>query len=115
MKDIMAIIKGKLKEARESADLSQDEVAKKLGLSQGAYSDFERGKTRLDVNYLVQLSTILSKPVTWFLGIDDENGRHLAPDEVELLDAYRSLPYEVKPYALGIVQDMAQRAKDNKE
>lgn len=113
MKDIMAVIKGKLKEARKDAKMSQEEVAKRLDLSQGAYSDFERGESRLDVNYLVQLSDIFNKPVTWFLGIED--GHDLSSDEKELLDNYRSLSYRGKRYALGMIEGLVQQEKDSNQ
>lgn len=107
----MAVIKGKLKEAREDAKMSQTEVAKRINISQGAYSDFERGESRLDVNYLVQLSDIFNKPVTWFLGI--ENGHDLSSDEVELLKAYRDLSYKGKKSALGLVQHVLRQEAEN--
>lgn len=108
----MKTIAKRLRRAREDAGLSQEEVANKLDLgSHAAYGNYERGITEPNIDNLMKLTRIFGKPLNWFL--DVENGVNLSPDEVELLDAYRQLPYDAKRYALGIIQDMAKRASEN--
>lgn len=104
----MTIVRKRLRQAREDAGLSQEEVAKQLKLgSHVAYGNYERGKADPDLDNLMKLSRILSKPVTWFLGI--ENGGELSPDEVELLNCYRQLSFRARRDVLAIAQDFARR------
>jgi transcriptional regulator with XRE-family HTH domain len=49
----------KLRFYRKSLEFNQSFVAKKLGISQRAYSKIECGETRLDVDKLLHLSLIL--------------------------------------------------------
>ena len=69
----------KLKRAREDKGLSQEDVAKQIGLSKVGYGAFERGSNLIALNYLLELSRILQKPITHFLP------RH-ALTEIELND-----------------------------
>jgi transcriptional regulator with XRE-family HTH domain len=48
----------RVRRLRELCDLSQDEVADKLNMTQGAYSRLENGKTRLDIDRLDQIARI---------------------------------------------------------
>jgi len=61
------VIAQKLRTAREEKDLSQEDVAKQLGVTAGAYGSFERATNLIALNYLIDLSRILQKPITYFL------------------------------------------------
>jgi len=50
----------KLKNARLAADMSQDDVAKKVGISQVAYSFFERGLKSPSLGVAVQIARTLN-------------------------------------------------------
>ena len=50
-----------LKNAREELGLSQEEVAKELGITQPAYSYYESGLKCPTVPTLIQLSKVLKK------------------------------------------------------
>jgi transcriptional regulator with XRE-family HTH domain len=68
--------------------LTQDEVARHLGLTRAGYGHYEREDQPFTVDQLFQLSRILGKPITWFLGIDTG----LREDQEELLAIYDSIP-----------------------
>ena len=57
----------RLKQARKECDLTQDEVAERLGLTSVGYGSFERGTNLIALNYLIEVSRILDKPLTYFL------------------------------------------------
>jgi len=57
----------KLKAAREERGLSQEELARMLGLSKVGYGALERGKNLVGLQYLIMLTFILKKPITDFL------------------------------------------------
>jgi len=57
----------KLRIAREEKGMSQEELAGRLGLSKVGYGALERGKNLIGLQYLIMLTFILGKPVTFFL------------------------------------------------
>jgi len=61
------IIIQKLKKARQSAGLKQNEVAKKLGKPQSYISKIESGERRIDVVELKQLAKIYKKDINFFM------------------------------------------------
>lgn len=60
----------KLKEAREAAGLSQDDVARELDLPRPAISQMENGHRRVEALELSRLAKVYKKPLSYFA--DDE-------------------------------------------
>jgi len=58
----------RLREAREYLGLSQDEVAKAVGLTRSAVSLLESGQRRIDALELKKLAATYQRPVTDFTG-----------------------------------------------
>lgn len=61
------ILGSRLRQAREAAGLSQEEAARRLGKSQSAISDYERGRLGLEIPDLVEIAKVLNQPVSFFL------------------------------------------------
>lgn len=57
----------KIQTAREEKGISQEQLAKFLGCSQAALSNYEKGKRRLYLSQLEKLSEILEKPLDFFV------------------------------------------------
>lgn len=57
--EILAIIR----DQRKSQELSQEEFAEKLGLSQSAYAKVERGESSLDLNRFQKIIQLLKIPL----------------------------------------------------
>jgi len=55
-----------IRETRLKKNFSQDYLAKKLGISQKAYSKIENNETRLNVETLMNISAILEVPIGHF-------------------------------------------------
>lgn len=72
-----------LKQAREYLSLSQDEVAKAVGIPRAAISMIESGQRRVDALELKKFATLYQRPVSHFT--DDENVEASLPAEVEHL------------------------------
>ncbi len=72
----------KLRVAREYINLSQDEVAKAVGIPRAAISLIESGQRRVDVLELKKFASVYDRPVSYFTG--DEKASAL-PEEVEHL------------------------------
>jgi transcriptional regulator with XRE-family HTH domain len=63
-------IADRLKKVRVDKNISQDYLAKKLGITQKGYSKIENNETKLNVDVLQKISEILDVPVeTFFKGM----------------------------------------------
>ena len=66
----------RLRAARETAGLTQVEVARRLGRPQSYVSKSESGERRLDVVELLELAEVLGRPLTYFVaGTSRVSGR----------------------------------------
>ncbi|NFO40345.1 helix-turn-helix transcriptional regulator [Clostridium botulinum] len=67
------MLKDKVKDIRKNLGLTQEEFAKKLGISRSYYSDIERGRLKgTNVKIISKLSDVTGKPMEYFLGKDIE-------------------------------------------
>jgi len=60
----------RLKEARKAAGLTQIEVAKHIGLSQGQYSAWENGHAKIDGQSMSKLATLFGVSLNFLLGTE---------------------------------------------
>ena len=63
---------GKLREAREYVDLSQEEVAQILKVPRSAISLLERGERKVDALELKRLASLYQRSVDFFTGTSTE-------------------------------------------
>ncbi|MCX2473021.1 helix-turn-helix transcriptional regulator [Pedobacter sp. MC2016-05] len=74
MEDVLALktknVAGNIRKIREYRDYTQDYLAAKLKISQNAYSKIELGYSKLTVDRLFQISTILEVEVTYLLTLN---------------------------------------------
>ena len=73
----------RLKSLRKQAQLTQVDVAEKLGISQPAYASWERGIKKPTQEYLVKIAQILNVSVDYLVGNSDYTEDKL--DNIELL------------------------------
>lgn len=58
----------RIKEAREGADLTQQELADRIGIRQGqTISNYERGVTEVSTKRLRRIAEATSRPITFFV------------------------------------------------
>ncbi len=60
----------RLREARKAKGLTQKQVAETIGLSQGSYSTWENGHTKIDARSLHRLAEIFDVTSDYLLGIE---------------------------------------------
>lgn len=73
----------RLKKLRKQAQLTQVDVAEKLGISQPAYASWERGVKKPTQENLVKIAQILNVSVDYLVGNSDNTEDEL--DNIELL------------------------------
>ena len=73
----------RLKELRKQAQLTQVELASKLGIAQSSYADWERGRKKPTQDNLVKIAQILNVSVDYLVGNSEKKADEL--DNIELL------------------------------
>ncbi len=97
MSDDRKSLGAKLREAREYLGLSQDEVARAVGITRSAISLLESGQRKVDALELKKLAEMYQRPVAEFTGDVDvidspmpETVQHLARAAAKLTEADRA-------------------------
>ena len=75
----------RLKELRKQAHLTQVELAKRLGIGQSSYADWERGKKKPTQENLVKISQVLNVSIDYLVGNSYEGVKEDELDNVEIL------------------------------
>ena len=83
----------RIREVRKSKRIRQKVLARMVGISPGALTNFEKGRRRISLDWLHRIAEALDTPVAYFL--PDEKGKSRAtpgdPRERRLLNAWRML------------------------
>jgi len=72
----------RLREAREYVGLTQDEVAKRLGVPRSALSNIEAGQRKVDALELRTLARLYQRPTAWFTEEGEAAAQPALPKEV---------------------------------
>lgn len=65
----------RIRDLRVDADMSQDKIAKLLGVGQRTYCDYESGKTRIPVERLIMLAEFYDVDMDYICGVTEERQR----------------------------------------
>ena len=79
----MMVFAERLKELRTEAHLTQVELAKKLGIGQSSYADWERGKKNPTQENLIKIAQFFNIPLDYLVGNKESKEAEL--DNIELL------------------------------
>ena len=97
MSDDRKSLGARLREAREYLGLSQDEVAKDVGVARSAISLIENGQRKVDALELKKLAELYQRPAADFTGDNDvidalmpETVQHLARAAAKLTEEDRA-------------------------
>lgn len=102
----------RLKTLRKQAQLTQVDVAEKLGISQPAYASWERGIKKPTQENLVKIAQILNVSVDYLVGNSDYTEDKL--DNIELLFRMNSkglTEEEKKVFKRELIEFMEERKK----
>lgn len=86
----------KIQMAREEKGLSQEQLAKALGCSQSALSNYEKGKRRLYLSHMEKLSEILDKPLEYFLESPLSSSKDFSTSSITSTDLINKINHMLK-------------------
>lgn len=117
----------RIKEVRESRHVIQEIVANEIGVTQQAFSKYERDITNIKVDVLIKLAEYFNVTTDYLLGLSDvkrdlqrqvEMNKDL-DEYYELVEAFKSLDEYDKELLWNIVQKLKEtsikRKKNTKE
>ena len=102
-----------IRKARRDRDMTQDELAAMLNVSESAVSQWESGKTSPDLGIIPDLCTVLEISADWLLGVDQEKKRKEVEEIVERAHAYHSRGRDDR--AAEILEEGLKRFPGNEE
>lgn len=99
----------KLKEIRLEKQMSQRELAERLGLTAHNIGDWERGKCEPSIFFLDKIANQFGCTVDYLIGREDDFGNvetnaDLSEEEKEILATYRALPAQRRKTFMYFVQ-----------
>ncbi|QWU14386.1 Helix-turn-helix [Paenibacillus sophorae] len=94
----MDIFSARLKWARENLDLSQKDIAEKIGMSPQGYGKIENGQREPNLETLAKLPSILGESVDFLIGVTD---LHKEAEEIirELSDTIKTIDFSQRKLA----------------
>jgi len=105
--DVRVIIRATLT-ALANQEPSKSEFARKVNTTPSNVGHWLAGDTVPSLDKLVEISQIYELPLAAFTGTGPEGSSlALLPDEVELLEAYRTLPAKLKKAVGEILKELA--------
>lgn len=84
-KDFRVIVGRRLKEARNKAGMTQQQVADALGVARSTVATWESGQNDVDTATLKRLAEMYGTTTDWLLGSDDTPDPQESPDMTERL------------------------------
>ena len=93
MKDESLNIGEKIRDLRKSKRIRQKVLARMVGISPGALTNFEKGRRRISIDWLERIAEALDTPMAFFLPDEKETPKTSPgdPRERRLLTAWRQL------------------------
>lgn len=88
----------KIRDVRTRKRIRQKVLARMVGISAGALTNFEKGRRRVSLDWLHKISEALDTPVAYFLPDERERKKTLPgdPRERRLLNAWRVLDVDAR-------------------
>ena len=100
------VIGRKIKEERVNKNISQVELANKLGVSTGYISQIESGQKCFNLKRFEQVAKILEKPTSYFIEASDEDEEGIIREIVSDLKL-------MNPEKLDMVRDIIASVKNS--
>lgn len=86
----MEVFAARLRTLRKNADMTQDDLAKRIGIHKQTISQYERGVRRPDLETLAALADVLNVSADYLVGNESHSQALLSEDEIYIIDALRN-------------------------
>jgi transcriptional regulator with XRE-family HTH domain len=84
----------RIRKVRLEQGIKQKDLARRIGISQGALTNFELGRRKISLEWMLKIARALEVPVGYFMGAVEtpmEDDSSLGPKEHRLLRAFRRM------------------------
>lgn len=83
----------RIRKVRLEQGIKQKDLARRIGISQGALTNFELGRRKISLEWLLKIAKALDVPVSYFVGAVEPppDKDALAPREHRLVRAFRRM------------------------
>lgn len=98
-------MKTRLKEARKSSGLSQQDASERFGVSLGTYRNWEQGRVVMNGEQLINAAKLYNTTVDYILMTDEDVEENEM--EEELVDLYRSMDADGRRTLIAIAETLA--------
>lgn len=109
----------RIREMRERARMSQQEVADALGIKKARFGDWERETTVLNLKDAIHLADLFGCSLDELAGHNVANKQSVTSEERDIIDTYRAAGSLGRRVILGTVrdvrEDMEEDAREKKE
>ena len=100
----------RIRRRREELDMTQEEVARRMGMNTFTYGNYERGRVLFGEEHLRLLSEILDAPVSWMFGEMPEDD--FADDEAAAW--YNGIAPTLRPAARAMLKTLYEQSAREK-
>ena len=100
----------RIREVRKRSGIPQNVLAKAVGISPGALTNFEKGRRRISLDWLQKIAAVLDTPVADFLE-EETRTRAGHPKEQRLLAAWRKLTPVLQRDFLHLIVNLSKQRR----
>ena len=93
----------RLKELRLKANLSQQLLADRIGISKSSINMYERGEREPGIETLEAFADFFNVDMNYLIGYSSQTSQLLNDDEYRLISAYRQVSDEIKKAAQAVL------------
>ncbi|EJV0590963.1 helix-turn-helix domain-containing protein [Listeria monocytogenes] len=106
--DLTSFVGTKIKSLRKKNNLTQKELARKLGVATSTITNYETGFRSANQDVLFDLAELFGVKIDYFFPSHDNQTGNLSLREKELLDNYRKLNESGKLKAEGYIHGLSE-------
>ncbi|TCZ76149.1 XRE family transcriptional regulator [Paenibacillus albiflavus] len=111
----MSVLGKRLKQARDAKKMTQIDAAKKLGISNGTLSGYERNYRDPDTLTLEKMAALYEVKVDWLLGRDSNSNSidtlysDISDIDKEIMRVFRELAPEDQEYVVDLMKRIQRK------
>jgi len=103
----------RLESARLAMGLTQEQMAQGLGITVSTYRSYEKGRSRIPLEFIPKLAEITGRSIYYFHGVPDPRG--LDGDEQTLISLWRKLRPTARRAVLDLARTFARESQNTPE